>query len=177
MGMNNVVPRAQRIAYAKECLSPLAEVAQSCGAVIAVENQPKIGLGRTYEEMLDVLSVDERLKFCLDVNHLLLETASEYVPMLADRLRTVHISDYDFKNERHWIPGEGDANWSEILSSLQGVGYSGVWMYEVSLTAPATIVRQRELTLRDLAENARALFAGEKPPFGGVRAEGLVSWK
>lgn len=173
-GMNYVVPRVQRIAYAKESLARLAEVAQNCGAVIAVENQPKIGLGRTYEEMLDVLSADDRLKFCLDVNHLLLETASEYVPMLADRLHTIHISDYDFKNERHWLPGEGLIDWQALIALLKEHNYSGPFLYEVG--APPSIDR-RPLTYADFKNNYDTLMAGKIPePIGKPIPELCTHW-
>lgn len=173
-GMNYVVPRAQRIAYAKESLARIAEVAQSSGAVIAVENQPTIGLGRTYEEMLDVLSADRRLRFCLDVNHLLLETASEYVPMVADRLHTIHISDYDFKNERHWMPGEGLIDWQALIALLKEHNYRGPFLYEVG--APASIDR-RPLTYADFKNNYDALMEGKIPkPIGRPIPELCTHW-
>ena len=174
-GMNDLVPRSRRIDCAKESLSQLAEVAQHCGAVVAVENQPRIGLGRTYEEMLEVLSADDRLGFCLDVNHLLLQTAEEYIPKLADRLHTVHISDYDFKNERHWMPGEGLIDWQALIALLKRSGYSGPFLYEVG--APASINR-RPLTYADFKHNYETLMAGGVPdPIGTPVPELCTHWQ
>ena len=164
-GMNDAVPREQRIAYAKDSFVKLAEVAESCGGVIAVENQPTIGLGRTHGEMLDILSADSRLKCCLDVNHLLLESAKEYIPAVADRLHTIHISDYDFKNERHWMPGEGLIDWPVLIGLLKENHYTGPFLYEVG--APASIDR-RPLTYADFKTNYNTLMAGKIPDAVGT---------
>ena len=31
-------------------------------------------------------------------------------------IKTVHLSDYDFQDEKHWVAGEGMVNWKELLS-------------------------------------------------------------
>ena len=169
--------RAVRLQCAKESLASLAELASSRGAVLAVENLPRTCIGRDSDDILALLEGHPSMRVCFDTNHLLGEDAVRFIERVGDRIVTLHVSDYDFKNERHWLPGEGDADWSAILAALRRIGYEGVWMYEIGRKTPATIVRERELTLADFAENAYALFEGKKPSFGGVRAEGLVSWK
>ena len=42
------------------------------------------------------------------------------------------MSDYDRKNERHWLPGEGVIDWTELLSALVESGYEGPFIYEAS---------------------------------------------
>ena len=44
---------------------------------------------------------------------------------------TLHISDYDFVDERHWLPKEGKTDWDSLIKALVECGYDGVWMYEV----------------------------------------------
>ena len=82
---------------------------------------------------------------------------------LSDKIITVHISDYDFINERQWLPGEGKVDWIKLLTALNEVGYNGVWLYEINLETPDTIIRDRNLTFDDFYNNAKTLFSGKKP--------------
>ena len=47
-------------------------------------------------------------------------------------------SDYDRKDERHWLPGEGVIDWPDFLRRLQASGYKGVFMHEVRAGVNAT---------------------------------------
>ena len=159
--------RAVRMQRAKESLRELAEYADAFGATIIVENLPRTCLGRDSSDILELLSVDERLKVCFDTNHLLKEDSSEFIRAVGDKIVTTHVSDYDFKDERHWLPGEGKIDWQRLLGDLGEVGYSSVWLYEINLEAPWTIKRDRNLTCKDFGDNARVLFAGKAPtPLG-----------
>ena len=72
---------------------------------------------------------------------------------VGDKIITLHVSDYDFMNERHWLPGEGQNDWQKIIKSLKEVGYTGVWMYEIRFTCPNTILRDRDLSCDDFVKN------------------------
>ena len=73
---------------------------------------------------------------------------------MGNKIVTTHVSDYDFVNERHWLPGEGDVNWQELYGALKDIGYSGPWLYELGLGTKNSIIRQRDLTLEDVYNNA-----------------------
>jgi len=81
---------------------------------------------------------------------------------VGDKIITVHISDYDFVDERHWLPGEGKLDWQRMLKCFEKVGYQGVWLYEINFEAPATLSRSRKLNCEDFARNAAELFAGKE---------------
>ncbi|MBR6634751.1 MAG: TIM barrel protein, partial [Clostridia bacterium] len=85
---------------AKDSLSRLAEIADREGAVLCVEDLPRTCLGRNSEEIAELVSVDERLKLCLDTNHLFTEALPDYIRKFGKRIVTIHVSDYDFLNER-----------------------------------------------------------------------------
>ena len=155
--------RAEHIERAGESLDRLCEIAAEHGAVVAVENMIPSLLGRTMEEMEMIVGVNDKLRVCFDTNHLLTGSHVDFIRKFADRLITLHVSDYDFKWERHWLPGEGDINWIELKAALDDIGYRGPWMYEVSPVAPDTIVRERPLVYTDYVENARCIFQGEIP--------------
>lgn len=154
--------RKERMERSKQYLSNLAEVAQEGGATIAVENLPRTCLGRDSNDMLELLSADSRLRTCFDTNHLLSQPIDEYIMAVGDKIITTHVSDFDFKNERHWLPGEGKIDWPKLVSTLKKVKYSGPLMYELELTPPPTISR-RLLTYDDFKRNHECLI-NEKMP-------------
>ena len=149
--------RADRLAYAKESLDTLAEFAAKYDSVICVEDLPRRGLAYCSDELLDILSVNDKLRVCFDTNHLLEEDIPTFIRKVGSKIATVHVSDYDFVDERHWLPGEGAIQWSALLDALEEVGYNGVWMYEIGFTSNAE-KRGRNLTCADFVRNARELF-------------------
>ena len=168
--------REKRIRLIKEGLDILAEYAAKEGAVIAVENLPRSCIARNSNELLDVISVNDKLRICYDTNHLMGQGADEFIKAVGDKIVTLHISDYDFMNERHWLPGEGKNDWQEILNSLKGVGYSGVWMYEIRFACPKTIIRDRDLVCEDFVRNAKEIFENKPITVFAKQKENLGMW-
>lgn len=157
--------RAEKMKCAKESLAYLAQIADECGAVIAVENLPRTCLGRDSRDILELTSADPRLRVCFDTNHLLRQDIGEFIHAVGSKIITTHVSDYDLIDERHWLPGEGKIDWAALMNALKEVGYDGPWVYEVGFVCPNTIIREGgDLTCQDFADNAAALFAGEEPP-------------
>lgn len=150
--------RPERMKIAKKSLAELAECATSLGATLAVEDLPRSCLGNTIADMQELISAHPDLKICFDTNHLLTEDAVDFIDTLGDKIVTTHISDYDFVNERHWLPGEGKLNWQAILEALKRANYNGPWLYEIDFECPNTIIRERPLTCEDFAKNAREVF-------------------
>ena len=152
-----------------DTLDKLAEAAHKEGAVIAVEDMIRSCLGNSAQELKELISVNDKLRVCFDVNHLFNNSHREFVEILGDRIVHTHISDYDLVEERHWFPGEGKIPWAEVYNALMGVGYSGVWNYEVGLTGAKMAERGRALTYRDVYNNAMEIFSGKQPHV--IRAE------
>ncbi len=146
----------------KEAHYNLAEFADKRGGEIAVENMVPVCLGRTVDELLDIVSVNDKLRICFDTNHLLLDTHDDFLDKAKDNLITVHINDYDFEKERHWLAGEGKIDWVALYKKFVEIGYEGAWIYELS---PGTIndFRSRPLTVRDFYNNAVEIFSGKVP--------------
>lgn len=169
--------RDERLKCAADSLSRLADVAEKCGGVVAVEDLPRTCIGRNSDEILYLLSANDKLRVCLDTNHLLGEPISSFISEVGNKIITLHVSDYDFGDERHWLPGEGMVDWIELYNQLIGVGYNGVWMYEVGYKTPKSIYRPYDLCPADLVRNAREIFAGMKPTSLGKPADNLAVWK
>lgn len=169
--------RGERMECAKESLAELADIAAKCGAVIAVEDLPRTCLGRDSADIAELLSAHDALRVCFDTNHLLTEDPIDFIYKLGDRIITTHVSDCDFINERHWLPGEGKINWQALLQALKDVDYQGAWLYEIGFACPKTIIRDRDLTCEDFVRNARELFAGEVPTVFSRHKEKLGMWE
>ncbi len=148
-----------------EMLNTLAEFAHSNGAVIAVEDMIRSCLGNSAEELLEIISVNDKLRVCFDVNHLLNNTHEEFLKLLHDKIVTVHISDYDFVQERHWLPGKGKINWPELYSLFKKYGYNGVWMHELGLSETKEEDGDGGPTFDDLYRIANEIFSGKSPSY------------
>ena len=154
--------RPAKMKAAKESLVALAAVAKEYGGYVAVENLPRTCLGKNAAEMKELVEASENLRVCFDTNHLLGEDFEPMFEAVGDKIITVHISDYDFLDEKHWLPGEGKLDWQRMLKCFEKVGYQGVWLYEINFEAPRTLSRSRDLTCEDFARNAAELFAGKE---------------
>lgn len=164
---NSDAERAEKIKIAKDSLAQLAQVAKACGSTVAVEDLPRTCLGNCAAEIEDLISADENLRVCFDTNHLLTERNVDFVRKLGSKIITLHVSDYEFTNERHWMPYEGKINWVELVNALEDVNYCGPWMYELGLKAPASITR-RDMTYDDMYKNYIACINKKTPEILGV---------
>lgn len=157
------MPRQERKQNAMEILDRMAELAHREGAVIAVEDMILSCIGNSARELEELISVNDKLRVCFDVNHLFNDTHKAFVERLGSKIVHTHISDYDFQNEKHWFPGEGKIRWPEVYAALTEAGYSGVWNYEVGLGGAKTEERGRMLTYEDVYNNAMEIFSGKQP--------------
>ena len=173
---NDPATRRLQMEHAKQALAALAEEAARLDIVVAVEDLPRTCLGNCSDEILELISVDSRLMVCFDTNHLLGEDPIAFIRKVGSRIHTLHLSDYDFVDERHWMPGEGDIAWREIMAALDEVGYAGPMMYELGFKTPASMQRVRELTAADFVDNAETLLRGEQPTAFGARKQNLGSF-
>ena len=83
---------------------------------------------------------------------------AEFLKAAGPLIATLHISDYDFVNERHWFPGEGKIDWRALADGLDAIGYTDAFTYELSFKGnPKTVARSRNLTPEDFVRNAREI--------------------
>lgn len=167
--------RKTRMECSKKSLAILAEVAGEFGATIAVENLPRTCLGRNSGEVLELVSAHPALRVCFDTNHLLSESHADFLKAVGgDLIVTTHVSDYDFVDEKHFLPGEGSIDWQPFIKDLVASGYKGIWLYELGLIS-ARIERERPLTLQDFKRNSIELF--ENKPITLLKSRYLVPVK
>ena len=123
--------RAAKIEALKKSLREMLEITKT---TLAVEILPRTCLLNTSSEAIAVIDSmnSEQIKVCVDVNHFLQERSEDGVLSLGSRIVTTHISDHDYVNERHWLPGEGKIDWMALISALEKIGYGGTFNYEVA---------------------------------------------
>ena len=141
--------RAFRMQIAIETIGCLTDIAKSCDITLALENLPRTCLCRSSHEMRRFLDEIPDLRVCFDTNHTLMEDNLDYLRAVGDRLVTLHVSDYDRIDEKHWLPMEGVNDWGAILSTLEALNYQGRFLYETKEKTPL-LIRQnfdRLLTL------------------------------
>ncbi len=124
--------REERFNICRTALSTLYQLATSYKLKLALENMSKeTSLGNTSKDILRILEPFPGIGVCCDTNHALIETTEEFIVGVGTRITTVHISDYDRKDEKHILPGKGVNNWQKILELLVNYGYPGPFIYEV----------------------------------------------
>lgn len=124
--------REQRIGNAIASICALKKVADECGVELCIENLPRTCLGNTPEELVRIVDAVPGVGICFDTNHYTQGTIDRFIEVAGRRIRTLHISDYDFVNECHWLPYEGQIDWGAFLADLrEKAAYDGVLMYEV----------------------------------------------
>lgn len=124
--------RERRLENAVASIRTLKAVADACGVELCIENLPRTCLGNTPEELVRIVDAVPGVGICFDTNHYVQGTVAHFIETAGRRIRTVHISDYDFVNECHWLPYEGRIDWGAFLVGLQEkAGYDGVLMHEV----------------------------------------------
>lgn len=122
--------REQNIQAAIRSITEIEPTCKELGTVLCVENLPRTCLGNTPEELLRLVEPTPDARICFDTNHYLTGTAEHFIRTAGHLIATIHVSDYDFIDEKHWLPGLGKLNWGELLLLLKEAGYDGVLMSE-----------------------------------------------
>lgn len=136
--------REELLSHSIKCVKKVCEYANSFNLKCAVENMVKAAICNTASEIVRYLKEIPSLGLCFDLNHSLINTNEEVFNRLIEekmhgRIYHIHVSDYDFVNERHWLPGNGINDWEMILAKLEELNYDGAWMYEVAKTTASCL--------------------------------------
>lgn len=129
-GAYNFSPSERKAGLMRLC-DTATTLARSTDKVICIENMVRGNLLSRTENLEELIENSEGVKIVLDLNHLLLDDCADAIRKLGKNIATLHVSDCDFINERHELPGNGKINWNNVLSALESVGYEGVFNYEV----------------------------------------------
>ncbi|MBR6374434.1 MAG: sugar phosphate isomerase/epimerase [Victivallales bacterium] len=126
----------QRIGQVCKSIEDMLPLAQEMGFVINVEFLPRTCVGNSAEELQEIVSHfdADKVGICLDVNHIMnkyLELPA-MIDLLAPRIRSFHICDYDGIDENHWLPGQGIHNWPELMRHIKAIDHDLLLILETS---------------------------------------------
>ncbi len=124
-------PDRDRKRAIKDFRDVMPEITEDRDYTFCVENLPRNCLGNVSSEMLE-LTDGLNLKIVLDVNHIFKEPIKDFVETLGNRIATLHVSDCDGIDEKHWLPGEGIIDFPEFIAALEKINYKGVFMLETA---------------------------------------------
>lgn len=150
--------RAAHIEASKKSLTELAARAKECNVRLLVENLPRTCLGNTSTELLDIINGIDNAAIVFDVNHLLIESQTDFIKNTKGKIESTHMSDYDRKNECHWLPGEGVIDWTLMLNNLVEADYQGPFIYEISKGDPAKTINDLGNQWKKLKEDYRTAY-------------------
>ncbi len=118
-----------------QSLKSLEELALYCGdrgVQMALENGVNQNTSPgAVREIVDNFP-PEILGICLDLGHAnITGDSSEAVTVCGERLIHLHVSDNYGKSDDHRIPFDGTVNWNAVKESLESVGFSRAFTYEL----------------------------------------------
>lgn len=164
--------RKASLSQLKKSFNELCAFAEELGVTLAIENLPRTCLGRSSSDMYEILSFNEKLKMCFDLNHTSNEKAEDIINRFANKIVTLHVSDFLGNDECHLMPLEGNNNWKAIIGALIKADYKGPFLYEISRGTledgeiwakeawhTKLFKRERFLTYSDVLENYKKLMS------------------
>jgi sugar phosphate isomerase/epimerase len=129
--------RSSRLEIARRALARIADRCGETGRRAAVEFLPRTCLGNTLDDLVALSEglPSETVGFCLDTNHLMdrPDSLPDIIRAMGPRLTTLHISDYDGVDEKHWLPGLGVVDWRAFMDALNAIGYAGPFNFECTI--------------------------------------------
>ncbi|MBD3388601.1 MAG: TIM barrel protein [Candidatus Altiarchaeales archaeon] len=149
--------RERGLEILKESLKRLDKKAEEYNALLCLENLVDEHMYcRTSGEVLDVLEGLESIHITLDLAHALVqeEDIGDYIGMLGDRIRHVHISDFKGLEHLHLPIGRGDLDFTDALKALKKTGYKGVFSLEGVPQNPFTAIPEETEELRNILGEA-----------------------
>jgi len=121
----------------------IVEYAEERGVVLALENGTREVLQWVRNGVKQELGLSS-FGICIDTGHANLHREQDAAYLLrmieefGDELIQVHLSDNLGKSDEHNLPGKGNIEWPEVISSLKTMGFGGPFVLELRPPDPPT---------------------------------------
>lgn len=138
--------------YITKFYNSVNELTKLSDSFVCIENMVGGQLLTDVNKVEQMLAAAPDAYVVLDVNHLLRDKPQDAVRRLGKRIKTLHISDYDFVYERHEMPGQGKIDWNALIAALEETGYDGRFNYELNMS-------KYGYTFADIKNNYEQLFS------------------
>ena len=119
-------------------------IAKQLNSYFCVENMVQGALLNTAKKHKEFVDKAPSAYAVVDVNHFLLDKPEDALLKLGNRIKAVHISDYDFVYERHMLPGEGQIDWMKVIGALEQIGFDGAFNLELRMELGYTFKQAKE---------------------------------
>lgn len=152
--------REERLGLCVEGLTRTREECGRRGLTLVVETPLPHLLGGQVEDLAWIMDrlPDQGVGMCLDTSHTFLGgTLFEAIDRFGQKLLHVQASDNKGHTDDHLVPGEGVIEWSRVISSLERVGYRGMFLLEVAGDGD---VAEHVMSAARLLGDSRSLPAG-----------------
>lgn len=125
----------------REYFLPLIDYAQKLNTSIVLENlwdmniRPLRRYTANAEELVDLVDSfrSPSVGICYDTDHatLMAQSHEKSLKLIGSRLVATHISDCLSVECDHLLPYDGMTDWDEVMATLQSIGYTGDFTYEI----------------------------------------------
>lgn len=161
------VERFQRMQNAAETLDRVAERCVQLGIGCVLENKlPHLLFGGT-SDILWILGAMNAINVgtCLDTGHAFLSgDLYNVMHKLSGHLQMIHANDNGGKFDDHRAPGQGNINWTKLLTELSQIEFHGGIILELSGDKePEIVLAEARSARRYLREISRRLALSSPP--------------
>jgi sugar phosphate isomerase/epimerase len=127
----------ERLAHSADSLRVLARACNLMATTLLVETPLPHLVGGHPDEFAWILGqLDRSVGVCFDTGHATLgHHWDRFIELVGDRLEHVHANDNHGRFDDHLPPGEGSIDWRRIRETLEGVGFDGWIVLELSCPA------------------------------------------
>ena len=138
----------------------IVKYARDRGVVLALENGTLEVLQRIRDHVKAGLDADN-FGICIDTGHANLhrEQDASYLLRLIeefqDQLIQIHLSDNLGKSDEHNLPGKGNIEWPEVISSLKAMDFKGPFVLELRTPDPPGSAKAARDFVLDLYEKGK----------------------
>lgn len=123
-----------RAKFLEKLTDSASQIAKQLNTYICVENMVGGTLLNTASKLKEYADNCGDAKVVIDVNHLLHDKQEDAIRLIGgDKLKMIHISDYDGVYERHFMPGEGVIDWMAVIGALEEIGFDGAFNFEIRM--------------------------------------------
>lgn len=139
------------------CVSQLCDHIKGTNLILCLENLPNVAQTVTADRLIKLIDAcgGENLGICLDTGHLHIsrcrdgveQTHAEFIHLAGDRLKALHITENNGKNDVHQMPYSAryGIDWKPLVQALKDINYGGLFNLEIlgECNAPLPIRRAK----------------------------------
>ncbi len=134
--MDSLKEKEERYKQSRENIGRILEHCEKNSVKLAIENMLPGKVGERVSDVRNLISgfYSEYIGICFDTSHanVTSKDAPNEIKGCRDKLFTIHVSDNNGKKDQHYLPFDGNIDWSSFWKELNDLNYKSVFMLEVT---------------------------------------------